>query len=80
MASLSSLSNIKKLNVENVSEKEKLIGTICSTKVSKLLYGGSCQVELSVTDENNEKIISSNAFLHCKNFPHVKIDKKDEKR
>ena len=81
LASLSSLSNIKKLNVENVSEKEKLIGTICSTKVSKLLYGGSCQVELSITDENNKKkIISSNAFLHCKNFPHVKIDKKDEKK
>ena len=82
LASLSSLSNIKKLNVENVSEKEKLIGKICSTKVSKLLYGGSCQVELSITDENNEKkIISSNAFLHCKNFPHVKKEeKKDDKK
>ena len=81
LASLSSLSNIKKLCVEDVEEKEKLIGKICSTKVNKILYGGSCQVELSINDENNnKKIISSNAFLHCKNFPHVKFDKKDEKK
>ena len=80
LASLSSLSNIKKLCVENVQEKEKLIGTICSTKVEKILYGGSCQVELSTFDENKrKKIISSNAFLHCKNFPHVKFEKKEEK-
>ena len=80
LASLSSLSNIKKLCVENVQEKEKLIGTICSTKVEKILYGGSCQVELSATKENKEKkTISSNAFLHCKNFPHVKFEKKGEK-
>ena len=43
LASLSSLSNIKKLCVEDVEEKEKLIGKICSTKVNKILYGGSCQ-------------------------------------
>ena len=80
VASLSSLSHIKKLLVENVSEKEKLIGTICSTKVSKILYGGSCQVELISKDENNEKkIISSNAFLHCKNFPHIKLEKNEKK-
>ena len=80
LASLSSLSNIKKLYNENIQEKEKLIGTICSTKVSKILYGGSCQVELSTIDENNEKkIISSNSFLHCKNFPHIKFEKKEKK-
>ena len=80
LASLSSLSNIKKLYDENIPEKEKLIGTICSTKVNKILYGGSCQVELSTIDENNEKkVISSNSFLHCKNFPHIKLEKKEEK-
>ena len=79
IASLSSLQNIKKLCVENVEEKEHLIGKICSTKVSKILYGGSCQVELSEMDENKEKkIISSNAFLHCKNFPHIKFEKKEK--
>ena len=80
LASLSSLSNIKKLYDENIPEKEKLIGTICSTKVNKILYGGSCQVELSTIDENKEKkVISSNSFLHCKNFPHIKLEKKEEK-
>ena len=75
LAGLSSLSNIKKLFVEDVEEKEKLIGKICSTKVNKILYGGSCQVELSINDENNKKkIISSNAFLHIKNFPHIKLE------
>ena len=78
LASLSSLNNIKKLAVENVPEKESLIGKICSTKVEKILYGGSCQVELSTYDENNKKkIISSNAFLHCKNFPHIKFEKNE---
>ena len=83
LAGLSSLSNIKKLFVEDVEEKEKLIGKICSTKVNKILYGGSCQVELSINDENNKKkIISSNAFLHIKNFPHIKLEeeKKDKKK
>ena len=80
LASLSSLSNIKKLYDENISEKEKLIGTICTTKVDKILYGGSCQVELFTIDENNKKkVISSNSFLHCKNFPHIKLEKKEEK-
>ena len=79
IASLSSLPNIKKLYVENVEEKEKLIGKICSTKVNKILYGGSCQVELTEIGENKEKkILSSNAFLHCKNFPHIKYDEKEK--
>jgi len=81
LASLSSLNNIKKLIVDNIPEKEKLIGQICTTKVKKILYGGSCQVELAINDEKNEKkIISSNAFLHCKNFPHNKFDKKEENK
>jgi len=40
MASLSSLSHIKKLFIENTKEKESLIGKYCSEKIIKILYGG----------------------------------------
>ena len=52
-------------------------------KITKLLYGGSCQGKLIEKNEENneEKIISENAFLHIKNFPEFKKgeSKKDKK-
>ena len=74
MASLSALTHIKKLFVENIEEKGGLIGKFCYAKITKILYGGSCQSKLiEKNEENNEdKIISENAFLHIKNFPELK--------
>ena len=74
MASLSTLPHIKKLFIDNIKEKGHLVGTICSIKITKELYGGSCQGKLLIKNEENkeEKIISENAFLHIKNFPEFK--------
>ena len=82
MASLSALSNIKKLYVDNIKEKEELIGISCSAQITKILYGGSCQSKLILKNEENnkEKIISENAFLHIKNFPEFKKEEKDNKK
>ena len=65
---LSAMSHIKKLLVENVNEKENLIGKLCAMKVTKILYGGSAQGQLIEKDEENKKenIICENAFLHIK--------------
>ena len=83
MAGLSALPHIKKLYVDNIEEKESLVGKFCSVKITKLLYGGSCQGKLIEKNEENneEKIISENAFLHIKNFPEFKKgeSKKDKK-
>ena len=88
MASLSALPHIKKLVIDNINEKGNLVGKICSIKITKELYGGSCQGKLIEKNEENkeEKIISENAFLHIKNFPEFKKgedksnkDKKDQK-
>ena len=90
MASLSTLPHIKKLFIDNIKEKGHLVGTICSIKITKELYGGSCQGKLLIKNEENkeEKIISENAFLHIKNFPEFKKgednknkkEKKEEKK
>ena len=74
MASLSALPHIKKLVIDNINEKGNLVGKICSIKITKELYGGSCQGKLIEKNEENkeEKIISENAFLHIKNFPEFK--------
>ena len=82
MASLSALSHIKKLFLDNIKEKENLIGKLCSVQITKVLYGGSCQGKLIEKNKENkeEKIISENAFLHIKNFPEFKKgDNKDKK-
>ena len=79
---LSAMSHIKKLLVENVNEKENLIGKLCAMKVTKILYGGSAQGQLIEKDEGNKKenIISENAFLHIKNFPEFKKEDKKDKQ
>ena len=84
MASLSALPHIKKLCIDNIKEKGNLVGKICSIKITKELYGGSCQGKLIEKNEENkeEKIISENAFLHNKNFPEFKKgeDSKDKNK
>ena len=80
MASLSALSNIKKLFNDNIEEKGKLVGKTCSAKITKILYGGSCQSKLIQKNEDNNEdiIIAENAFLHVKNFPEFKKGENDK--
>ena len=79
---LSAMPHIKKLLVENINEKESLIGKLCAMKVTKILYGGSAQGQLIEKDEENKKenITCENAFLHIKNFPEFKKEEKKDKQ
>ena len=81
MCSLSSLDQIRNLSIENIKEKEKLIGKRFDAKVIKILFGNSYLVELTKCkieeneeeEENNENNNNENlpikAFLHNSNLP-----------
>ena len=56
MCSLSSLDQIRNLNIENIKDKENLIGKRFDAKVIKILFGNSYLVELTkCKNEKNEE-------------------------
>ena len=82
MCSLSSLDQIRNLNIENIKDKEDLIGKRFDAKVIKILFGNSYLVELTKCkneenedeeeeneDNNKEENLPIKAFLHNSNLP-----------
>ena len=72
--SLSSLDQIRTLTIENINDKQNLIGQRFNAKVIKILFGNSYLVELNKIDnnedENNKKEKRKlKAFLHNSNLP-----------